>query len=54
MKSFPEEERVGHQCKPSYRKTYLDDIIEAENRDGRPGPGNYFRVKKETEEDKKQ
>jgi len=46
MKCFPEAERKSHRSKPPSRKTYLDEIIDMENREGRPGPANYFRLSK--------
>lgn len=51
MKCFPTEKVGGRQPKTTYRKTYLDDIIDFENREKRPGPGNYFRKGRNTEED---
>lgn len=34
----------------SYRKTYIDEICDKENRAKTPGPGSYFKREKEGQE----
>lgn len=38
----------------SYRKTYIDDICDKENRAKTPGPGTYFKRKNREEDPKKE